>query len=102
MGWQKSKYASGMLCDKRMPIGPKDKVYLMVVRPAMLYQSECWPIKKTQIQRFMVAAMRMIGWMYSHTMVDRIRNEVITDIVPMTTIKEKMREIRIKWFGHVK
>ena len=38
----------------------KGKVYRMVVRPAVLYGSECWPLKKTQVQRLMVAEMRMV------------------------------------------
>jgi len=41
VGWQKWKWASGVLCDKRMPVGLKGKVYRMVVRPALLYGSEC-------------------------------------------------------------
>ena len=45
--------------DKRMPVRLKGKVYRMLVRPAVLYGSECWPIKKTQGQRLMVADMRM-------------------------------------------
>ena len=32
----------------------------MVIKPAVLYGSECGPIKKTQGQRLMVAEMRMI------------------------------------------
>jgi len=32
----------------------------MVVRPVVLYGSECWPLKKTQVQRLMIAKMRMI------------------------------------------
>ena len=47
--WIKWKYASGVLCDKRMPVGLKGKVYRMVVRPAVMYGAECWPIKKAQV-----------------------------------------------------
>ena len=43
-----------------MPVGLKGKVYRMVVRPVVLYRSERWPIKKTQVQRLIVAEMRMI------------------------------------------
>jgi len=41
VGWQKWKYTLGVLCDKRMPIGLKGKVYCMVIRSAILYGSEC-------------------------------------------------------------
>ena len=46
MGWQKWKSASDVLCDKRVSLGLKGKVYQMVVRSAILYGSECWPLKK--------------------------------------------------------
>ena len=36
VGWQKWKYASGVLCDKRMSLVLKGKVYRMAVKLAML------------------------------------------------------------------
>jgi len=42
----------------RIPIRLKGKVYRMVVRPDLLYEVECWPIKKTQIQKLIVNEMR--------------------------------------------
>jgi len=38
---QKWKKASGVLCDKKIPLKLKEKVYHMVVRPALLYGTEC-------------------------------------------------------------
>jgi len=64
-----------VLCDKRMPVQLKGKVCRTVVGPAILYGSECWPIKNTQVQRLMVAAMRMIRWMCGYMRMNRIRNE---------------------------
>ena len=34
-GWLNWKKCSGVLCDKRMPVKLKGKVYRTVVRPAM-------------------------------------------------------------------
>jgi len=36
VSWQKWKSVSGILCDKRVPLGLKGKVYRMVVRPTVL------------------------------------------------------------------
>ncbi|XP_075092427.1 uncharacterized protein LOC142172659 [Nicotiana tabacum] len=46
--------------------------------------------------------MRMLRWMYGHTRLDRIRNEVIQDKVGVAPVEAKMREAKLKWFGHVK
>ena len=37
--WQKWKLVLGVVCNKRMPVGLKGKVYRMVVRPVILYGS---------------------------------------------------------------
>jgi len=59
VGWQKWRNASGVLCDKKIPLRLKGRVYHMVLRSALLYGVKCWSIKKTQIQKLMVAEMRM-------------------------------------------
>ena len=50
----------------------------------------------------MVAEMRMIRWMCGYTRVDRISNGVIRDLVKVAPIEDKLREVRLRWFGHVK
>jgi len=102
VGWLKWKHDTGVLHDKRMPVGLKGKVYRTIVRPAMLYGSECWALKKTQIQRLLVAEMKMIRWICGYMKLDKIRNEVIRDLVKVAPIEDKMRESRLRWFGHVK
>jgi len=39
--------------------------------------------------------------MCGYTRIDGIRNGVIRDLVKVTPIEDKMREIRLRWFGHV-
>ena len=40
--------------------------------------------------------------MCDFTRIDRIRNGVIRDLAKVAPIEEKMRESRLRWFGHVK
>nr|XP_027231091.1 uncharacterized protein LOC113822749 [Penaeus vannamei] len=45
-GWQAWRRFSGLLCDKKISARLKGKVYKTAVRPAILYGSETWPIKR--------------------------------------------------------
>jgi len=60
VGWQKWRNALGVLCDKKIPVSLKGQVYYTVVRPYLLYGTECLPFKKAQLQRLTVAEIRMI------------------------------------------
>ena len=40
--------------------------------------------------------------MCGYTRINRIRNEVIRDLIKVAPIEDKMRELRLRWFGHVK
>jgi len=40
-----------VLCDKRISLRLKGRVYCMVFRSALLYGVECCPIEKSQVQR---------------------------------------------------
>ena len=68
----------------------------MVIRLTLLYGAQCWPIKKSQVQRMRVAEMRMIRWICGHTRLDKIRNEVIRGKIGVASIEDKMREVRLR------
>ncbi|XP_057535470.1 uncharacterized protein LOC130813645 [Amaranthus tricolor] len=45
-GWLKWQAVTAVLCDKKFPSKLKGKFYRVAIRPALLYGSECWSIKK--------------------------------------------------------
>jgi len=49
-----------------------------------------------------VAKMRMIRWIYGHTRLDKIRNEVIRGRIGVASIEDKIRYARLRWFGHIR
>ena len=76
-GWKNGKRVSGVLCDRRMDVKIKGKVYRTVVRPALMYGAETRVSKKAQENNLDVAEMRMLRWMCGLTKLDKIRNERI-------------------------
>nr|GEU56072.1 integrator complex subunit 11 [Tanacetum cinerariifolium] len=49
-----------------------------------------------------VAELRMLRWTCGKTMVDMISNEVFRASLDVDSIIDKIREGRLRWFGHVK
>ena len=45
-GWLRLRSATGVLCDKNVPLKLKGKFYRVAIRPSLLYGSECWPLRK--------------------------------------------------------
>ena len=101
-GWLKWRGATGILCDRSVPEKLKGKFYRTAIRPALLYGSECWAFKKEHSMKMGVAEMRMLRWMCGHTRRDKIRNEDIRMKLGVTDIKDKMKENRLRWFGHLR
>ena len=101
-GWNNWKRTSGVLCDKRISARVKGKVYKAVVRPALLYGSETWALKKAQERKIEVAEMRMLRWMCGVTRSDRIRNEHIRGTVKVVEASAKAQDKRLQWYGHVR
>lgn len=101
VAWQKWRSLTGVLCDPRMPVKTKGKVYKTAVRPALLYGSECWTVKKTHEQKVHVNEIKMLRWAGGVTRVDRVRNELIRGSFKVTPITDKMTESRLRWYGHV-
>ena len=100
-GWKNWKRVSGVLCDRRMNMKIKEKVYRTVVRPALVYWAETWALKKAQENKCEVAEMGMLRWMCGVTKLDKIRNERIRGTTKVGEITKKVQERRLKWYGHV-
>ncbi|KAL6536433.1 hypothetical protein OROGR_013005 [Orobanche gracilis] len=91
-----------VLCDKKIPLKLKGKFYRAAIRPAMLYGSECWAMKKSLESKLEAAEMRMLRWSCGRTMMDRIPNRVFRNVLEVAPISAKVREGRLRWFVHVR
>ena len=100
-GWNGWRKVSGVICDKRLPARVKRKVYNSVVRPAMVYGFETVAVTKKQVEEMEVAEMKMLRFAMGVTRKDKIRNEHMRSTVKVERLGMKMREGRLRWYGHV-
>ncbi|KAK3568376.1 hypothetical protein QTP86_005575 [Hemibagrus guttatus] len=59
-GWNGWRKVSGVLCDQKISVRIKGKVYRTVVRPAMLYGLETVSLRKRQESELEVAELKML------------------------------------------
>ncbi|KAK3525280.1 hypothetical protein QTP86_024914 [Hemibagrus guttatus] len=100
-GWNGWRKVSGVLCDRKISARIKGKVYRTVVRPAMLYGLETVSLRKRQESELEVAELKMLRFSLGVTRLDRIRNEYIRGTAHVGHMRDKVREARLRWFGHV-
>ncbi|KAK3519181.1 hypothetical protein QTP70_022146, partial [Hemibagrus guttatus] len=100
-GWNGWRKVSGVLCDRKISARIKGKVYRTVVRPAMLYGLETVSLRKRQESELEVAELKMLRFSLGVTRLDRIRNEYIRGTAHFGRLGDKVREARLRWFGHV-
>ena len=100
-GWNGWRRVSGVICDRRLPARVKRKVYSSVVRSAMVYGLETVAVTKKQVEEMKVAEMKMLGFAMGVMRKDKIRNKYIRSTVKVEWLGMKMREGRLRWYGHV-
>ena len=67
----------------------------------MVYELETVAVTKKQLEEMEVAEMKMLRFGMGVTRKDKIRNEYIRDTVKVKRLGMKMREGKLRWYGHV-
>ncbi|KAK6749160.1 hypothetical protein RB195_001641 [Necator americanus] len=89
--WMKWKMATGLLCDRKVPVRLKSKIYRTVVRPVALYGCECWPTTKALERVLHAIEMRMLRWTIGVTLKEKVSNDTVRSIFGVVPITEKMK-----------
>ena len=102
MGWHSWRRMSGLLCDRDVSARLKGKIHRTVVKPAMMYGLETVAVTKRQEAELEVAEMKMLRFELGITRMDMIRNSFKRGSLHVTPIRNKVREARLRWYGHVR
>jgi hypothetical protein len=65
------------------------------------YGLECWAIDRKIEHSMSFAELKMLRWIGRVTRKDEIKNEYVRGSIDVVSIVNKMRENRLRWFGHV-
>ena len=77
-------------------------MYKSVVRPAMLYGMETVAVTERQVGKMEVAELKMVKWELGVIIKDQIRNEYVRGTAKIAKLGDKLRNARLRWYGHVK
>ena len=75
-----------MLCDRKVPMKLKGRIYKTVVKPALLYSLEIGATSKKEEQKLDENEMRMLRWMCGVTRKDKIMNQCIRGSVKVVEV----------------
>jgi len=67
----------------------------------MIYGAEAWTLRRSEEGLLERTEMRMLRWMLGITLRDRKRNDDIHHANGVCCIIDKIRESRLRWYGHV-
>ena len=99
--WNSWRGLSGVICDKKIPVKLKNKLYKTVIRPTMIYGSEWWALHRAEQQRMHTTEMKMPIWIQGKTRKDRIRNEKFRSDAMVKPITTYVTQKCLSWYGHV-
>ena len=99
--WMKWKEFTGIIYDKRMPRRMKVKIYKTVIRPVIMYGAEMWVLRKKEERMLETTEMKMLRRIRGVTRLDRLRNDDIRQELGVENIITKVRQSRLRWYGHL-
>ena len=97
-----SRKVSGVLCDRKLSAKVKSKMYKSVVKPALLYGMETVTVTQRQVGKMEGAELKMVRWALGVTRKDKIRNKYVRGTAKIAKLGDKLRNARLRWYGHVK
>lgn len=99
--WQKWREVSGVILDRKIPLKLRMKIYKSVLRPVLLYGAETWSLRKKEEDILERTEMRMVRWIAGISLLERRESEDIRKMCGIGNIREKAREARLRYYGHI-
>ena len=102
LAWNKWRKVTGVICDKKVPVQLKHKIYKIVIIPTMTHGAECWTMKKKDEMLMNKTEMRMLRWIQGVSLREHNRNEEIREAATVQPISTHLMQKRLRRYGHVR
>ena len=99
--WGKFRSLLPLLTCRAIPIKRRGKLYLSCVRSTMLHASECWALRKEDLNRLIRNERAMLRWMCNIQPHLRISIKILYSRLGIPNLTSALRLNRLRWFGHV-
>ena len=100
-GWSCFGRYKDILCDTKLPMSIRRRMYNQCVIPTMTYGAETWTTTKQLEQKLQVAQRAMERRMLNITIRDKVRNSEIRKQTQVKDIILKIKEAKWRWAGHL-
>ena len=97
LAWNKWREVTGVICDKKVPVKLKHKMYKTVIIPSMTYGDECWTMQKKDEMLMNKTEMRMLQWIQGVSLREHTRNEEIMEAATVQPIATQLVQKRLRW-----
>lgn len=91
-----------LLKERGIPREVKVLMYKTILRPILLYGSECWALNTIQKNKLEAVEMRVLRIIKGVTLRDRLRSREIREDLNIEPIIEYAERNQLRWYGHLK
>ena len=102
IGWMKFRECGELLRGRRFSLRLKGMVYQSCVRSAMLYGSETWCLRESEMAILRRTERTMVRSMCGVKLVDRKNTEELMEMLGLKKTFDRIAKANgVRWYGHV-
>ncbi|XP_035664606.1 uncharacterized protein LOC118408089 [Branchiostoma floridae] len=90
-----------LLKHPNIPMETKARLINAIFVPTLTYQCQTWTLNRAQERKLTSCEMRVLRRAAGKTRRDRLRNEVVRELVGTKPVLQFIAKQRVQWFGHL-
>jgi len=101
VAWGKFRELLPLLSSSTISLSRRGMLFNSCVRGVLLHASECWALRREDIQRLMRNERAMLRWMLRVKADDDVSLAEMYSRLNLQPLESRLRSNRLRWYGHV-